>query len=123
MHDSSFSIQLGTPPVVNIAQETYSQVTGQQITLGCTVQSPNSPLQSVEWTFTNQAGTVVTDPIIISTSSPLKYSGSTNSNPSLTVFTLASTDQGTYRCRASNLIGITTSAPTVLSVTGSMESI
>jgi hypothetical protein len=53
--------------------------------------------------MTNQGGSV-TDPIVFSTSSPLKYSGSTNSNPSLTVSSLASTDQGKYRCRASNLI-------------------
>ena len=120
--DSSFSIQLGTPPVVIIAQSSYSQLTGQQITLGCAVSSTNSPLQLVKWTFTNQGGSV-TDPIVISTSSPVNYSGSTNTSPSLTISSLASTDQGTYRCIASNLIGTTTSQPTVLSVTGSMASI
>ncbi|VDI64014.1 hemicentin [Mytilus galloprovincialis] len=110
---------VGTPPVTSIPQSSYTQITGQQIILGCTVQSSNSPLQEVQWTFTNNQGQT-TDPISVSTSNG-KYSGSSVNSPSLTINSVASTDQGTYSCKARNLVGTSTNNPTTtLTVTGSI---
>ncbi|XP_076112262.1 hemicentin-1-like isoform X2 [Mytilus galloprovincialis] len=110
---------VGTPPITSIPQSSYTQITGQQIILGCTVQSPNSPLQEVQWTFTNNQGQT-TDPISVSTSNG-KYSGSSVNSPSLTINSVASTDQGTYSCKARNLVGTSTNNPTTsLTVTGSI---
>ncbi|CAC5385135.1 unnamed protein product [Mytilus coruscus] len=108
---------VGTPPVTSIPQPSYNQITGQQIILGCTVNSPNSPLQDVQWTFTNNGGQV-TDPILVYTSNG-KYSGSSVNSPSLTINNVASTDEGTYSCKARNLVGTSTKNPTTsLTLTG-----
>jgi hypothetical protein len=54
----------------------------------------------VKWLFTNTN----------------KYSGSTSSVPSLTIFNAASSDAGTYTCFASNSVGTGQSSTTQLSV-------
>lgn len=113
-----FMIILGSPPVTNIPQSTYNQITGKQIFLGCSVSSPNSPIQQVQWTLTNYVGQVI-DHILVSTSNE-KYSGSTTSSPSLTINNVASMDEGTYSCKARNLVGTSRNNPTTtLTVTGS----
>ncbi|CAG2196171.1 HMCN [Mytilus edulis] len=110
---------VGTPPITSIPQPSYTQISGQQIILGCTVNSPNSPLQEVQWTFTNNQGQT-TDPISISNSNG-KYSGSSVNSPSLTINSVASTDQGVYSCKARNSVGTSTNNPTTsLTVTGSV---
>ncbi|VDI61137.1 Hypothetical predicted protein [Mytilus galloprovincialis] len=110
---------VGTPPITSIPQPSYTQISGQQIILGCTVNSPNSPLQEVQWTFTNNQGQT-TDPISILNSNG-KYSGSSVNSPSLTINSVASTDQGVYSCKARNLVGTSTNNPTTsLTVTGSV---
>ncbi|CAG2194007.1 unnamed protein product [Mytilus edulis] len=58
------------------------------------VQSPNSALQEVQWTFTNIQGQTI-DPISVSNSNG-KYTGSSINTPSLIINTVESTDQGTY---------------------------
>lgn len=105
----------GSIPVVTVSQPTYSGTTGQSVTLQCTVSSPNDALQSVSWTFNNGASTI----IIAAFSNTAKYSGTTTTTPSLTIFNLASTDAGTYTCSATNTIGTGSSSATSLSVTGS----
>ncbi|CAG2194008.1 unnamed protein product [Mytilus edulis] len=75
-----------TPPITSIPQPSYTQISGQQVILGCTVNSPNSPLQEVQWTFTNNQGKT-TDPISILNSNG-KYSGSSVNSPSLTINSL-----------------------------------
>ena len=106
---------LGSPPTATVNVPAYSQTTGNTITLDCVVSSPNSALQSVSWTFNNGASTQ----IITQFSNTAKYSGSTTTTPSLTIFNLASSDVGTYTCTATNTVGTGTSSPTTLSVTGS----
>ncbi|XP_071166138.1 hemicentin-1-like [Mytilus edulis] len=110
---------LGSIPVVTVSQPTYSGTTGQSVTLQCTVSSPNDALQSVSWTFNNGASTI----IIAAFSNTAKYSGTTTTTPSLTIFNLASTDAGTYTCSATNTIGTGSSSATSLSVTGNLLSV
>ena len=47
-----------------------------------------------------------------------KYSGSTVSNPSLTIFSTVSEDIGVYRCLATNVVGTGQSQDTTLTVDG-----
>lgn len=89
-------------------QASYTQLAGQEITITCIIQSPNSQIQEVQWIFTNKEGKGI-DPVILSTTPPLKYRGSNITNPSLTIMHLESSDAGQYSCRARSLIGTTVS--------------
>ena len=104
------------PPTVQVQQSSYSVNTGNTVTLVCTVSS-NLPITSVQWQR-NIGGTITT---INSNTNTNKYSGSTTSNPSLTIFNVQQSDAGTYTCFGSNSGG-TGQSPTTLSVTttGSM---
>ncbi|XP_052088676.1 adhesion G protein-coupled receptor L3-like [Mytilus californianus] len=101
-------LPVGAKPVVNVPETSYIQLAGQEITITCRIQSPNSPMQEVQWIFINHEGKRI-EPVILSTSPPLKYRGSTTSNPSLTIMYLESSDAGQYSCRARSLIGTTVS--------------
>ena len=102
-------------PTVAIQQPSYSVTTGGSITLVCTVSS-NLAITSVQWQR-NVNGGITT---ITSNTNTNKYSGSTTTTPSLTIFSAASSDAGTYTCFASNSVGTGQSTTTTLSVTGSM---
>ena len=84
------------------------------MTLVCTVTS-NLPVTNVYWQR-NIGGSVTT--ITVSTNTN-KYSGSTTTTPSLTIFSVQQSDVGTYTCYGSNNVG-TDQSSTTLSVTGSM---
>lgn len=99
----------------------YIQLAGYEITITCTIQSPDSPIQEVQWIFINQEGKRI-DPVIISTTHPLKYQGSTVSNPSLTIMYLESSDAGQYSCRARSLIGTIVSDKSATLVIPGMDS-
>lgn len=101
-------------PTVTISPSTYSVTTGQSVTLSCTVSS-NLAITSVQWQR-NIGGTITT---ITSTTNTNKYSGSTVSTPSLTIFSSNSGDAGTYTCFATNSVGTGQSNAATLSVTGS----
>ncbi|XP_076077316.1 hemicentin-1-like [Mytilus galloprovincialis] len=105
--DTIALLPMGAKPIVKVPQTSYIQLAGQEITIICTIQSPKSPIQEVQWIFINQEGKRI-DPVILS-STPLKYQGSTISNPSLTIMFLESSDAGQYSCRARSLIGSTVS--------------
>jgi hypothetical protein len=80
--------------------------------------SSNLAITSVQWQR-NVGGTITT---ITSSTNTNKYSGSTTTTPSLTIFSAQQSDVGTYTCFASNSVGTGQSTTTTLSVTltGSM---
>ncbi|OWF56211.1 Titin [Mizuhopecten yessoensis] len=106
----------GSLPVVTIAQQSYSVVTGQSVTLGCTVSA--SPTHSN--VFWQRIDNGVANTISIDGS---KYSGSTVNNPSLTISNAGSNDNTVYTCSATNAVGTGTSGQTSLSVTGSLPTV
>lgn len=100
--------------MVTVDQPQYSVITGQTITLGCTVTS--SPTHTtVLWQRTSNG---VTNNIVINNN---KYQGATVNNPDLTITNTDSNDQATYTCSATNIVGTGTSTTTTLVVTGSKE--
>ncbi|XP_061169583.1 hemicentin-1-like [Saccostrea echinata] len=106
----------GSLPSVNIPQNSYSAVTGQDVTIPCSVSA--NPTASITWTFisTSQSQTQIST----STSKYTFNPSSTNGN--LIVRSTTSTDSGTYRCQATNAVG-TSSDVATLSVTGSLPSV
>ncbi|XP_063428599.1 hemicentin-1-like isoform X2 [Mytilus trossulus] len=104
---------IGTPPTVIVPQPSYSITIGDSITLVCNVTS-NLPVTSVQWER-NIGGSVTT---ITSTTNTNKYSGSTPTTPSLTIFNGAQSNSGDYTCFATNSVGTGQSTGTTLSVTG-----
>lgn len=111
---SGIRFPISGPPVVSIAQSSYSVNIGNSITLFCTV-SATPPEFNVYWTraITNQQEEV------ISTTNSGKYSGSTVSSPSLVIFNTDLNDIALYRCHAENSVGIGQSNTTTLTVVGS----
>lgn len=111
---SEIRFSISGPPVVSIAQSSYSVNIGNSITLFCTV-SATPPEFNVYWTraVNNQQEEV------ISTTNSGKYSGSTVSSPSLVIFNTDLNDIALYRCHAENSVGIGQSNTTTLTVVGS----
>ena len=107
-------ILISAPPTVQVQQPSYSVTTGNSVTLVCTVTS-NLAVSSVTWQR-NVGGTITT---INPNTNTNKYSGSTTTTPSLTIFSAAQSDVGTYTCFATNSVGTGESTTTTLSVTGS----
>ena len=98
-------------PTVQVQQPSYSVTTGNSVTLICTVSS-SLPITSVQWQR-NIGGSITA---INSNTNTSKYSGSTTTTPSLTIFNAASSDVGAYTCFASNSEGRGQSKTTTLSV-------
>ena len=99
-------------PTVQVEQSSYSVTTGNTVILVCTVTS-DLTITSVEWER-NVDGIKTT--IVTNTK---KYSGSSTTTPSLTIFNAESSDVGTYTCVASNKDGTGQSTTITLRVTGS----
>ncbi|XP_062603011.1 hemicentin-1-like isoform X19 [Saccostrea cucullata] len=106
----------GSLPAVNIPQNSYSAVTGQDVTIPCSVSA--NPTATISWTFisTSQSQTQITTSTSKYTFSP----SSTNGN--LIVRSTTTSDSGTYRCGATNAVG-TTSDSATLSVSGSLPTV
>ena len=102
------------PPTVQVQQSSYSVNTGNTVTLVCTVSS-SLPITNVYWQR-NIGGSITT----ITNTNTNKYSGSTTTTPSLTIFSVQQSDVGTYTCYGSNSVG-TDQSSTTLSVTGGMH--
>ena len=84
---------------------------GQSVTLGCTV-SANPTHTTVYWRK-------IVNGVPQALPTDNRYSGSTVSNPSLTISNLMSGDIGNYKCYATNSVGTGESAQTYLNVVGS----
>ena len=97
-------------PTVQVEQSSYSVTTGKTVVLVCTVTS-DLTITSVEWER-NVDGIKTT--IVTNTN---KYSVSSTTTPSLTIFNAEFSDEGTYTCVASNRDG-TGQSTTTLRVTG-----
>lgn len=101
-------------PTVSVKQSSYSVTPGIPVTLQCLVVSTLT-VNSVYWQR-NIGGYIK---YITSTTNNNKYSGSTTTTPSLTIFNAAQSDVGTYTCFATNSVGNGNSTTTTLSVIGS----
>ena len=99
-------------PTVNIQQSIYTVNLGGTITLACIVTATPSAT-SVSWTRIVNG---ITTTVSMASS---KYSGSTVSVPSLTIFSSELSDEGSYSCRATNSLGTGQSGSTYLDVIGS----
>ncbi|XP_056016669.1 titin-like isoform X1 [Ostrea edulis] len=117
-HKTSNQVVLGVTgdaPAVGVSGPTQS---GTTVTITCTatVTSDSPAITAIQWTKNS-----VTIDIAGSNG---KYSGGTVSTPPLTITSIAPTDRGDYRCKATNPVGSTTStsavtlAPPTVSVTG-----
>lgn len=99
-------------PRVTIEKDSYTVNEGNAVTLACTVlSSTSSNVISVLWqTIENGVSST------LNVNDPSKYSGASVSNPSLTIFNAESSDNGQYRCTATNTVGTGESAITTLKV-------
>lgn len=107
----------GIAPIVDVAQKVSPPIIGQEFIISCTIDSTGSNLQKVQWIFKDLGGRT-TDPIIISTTQPFKYIGSSVNNPSLTINDFQSSDVGSYMCRAINDWGSSVSSTTTVYSSG-----
>lgn len=100
-------------PQVVVSLPQYNVDIGSTVTLGCTVTA-NPTHTVVYWQRigNNNVGTNVD-------MNNNKYSGSTVNSPSLTINNAALSDEGSYRCYATNSIGTGQSQNTFLDVVGS----
>uniref|UniRef100_A0A8W8J7G4 Ig-like domain-containing protein n=1 Tax=Magallana gigas TaxID=29159 RepID=A0A8W8J7G4_MAGGI len=103
----------GSKPVVDISQNSYTAITGNNVVIPCTV-SASPAATSISWRFTSSSESEIQ---ISSSSSKYSLSGS-NNFPQLTILSVGPSDSGTYRCSATNLVG-TSSDTASLTVTGS----
>ncbi|XP_069133871.1 basement membrane-specific heparan sulfate proteoglycan core protein-like [Argopecten irradians] len=101
----------GLPTVTITSPPPITAVVGSSVTLTCTVVA-TPQASSVTWKRTVGG---VTSNIATTTA---KFSGSTVANPSLTINSIATTDQGSYVCTATNAVGTGESSPARLAVTG-----
>ncbi|XP_021345496.1 hemicentin-1-like, partial [Mizuhopecten yessoensis] len=108
----------GEIPTVTIPSPSYSIVTGSSITITCTVTA-NPQHTSVSWTRTDNVNSNAVSIVIDGTT----YSGGSVNNPSLTINSASSANQGYYVCRATNSIGTGTSGQSYLTVTGALPSV
>ncbi|XP_063415303.1 uncharacterized protein LOC134697161 [Mytilus trossulus] len=105
----SFFFVEGEIPSVRIGKLYYSASISESVTLQCAVTS-SLTVTSVYW-YKIVYGKMK---ILNSTSSGI--SGSSISNPSLTIINAALCDQGQYTCLATNILGVGQSANTSLSI-------
>ncbi|XP_033758139.1 hemicentin-1-like [Pecten maximus] len=106
----------GNTPVVSANQDSYSAITGNAVTLHCTVNAVPAA-STVRWERTING---VTSTININ---GVSYGGSSVSSPSLEIYSAATSDTGVYICKATNAVGTGQSVSITLSVTGDIPSV
>ncbi|XP_033751318.1 hemicentin-1-like isoform X3 [Pecten maximus] len=107
----------GNIPSVTVPQSSYSVSLDDTVTITCTVSAVPSAT-SITWEYINSNGAVSNINVANS-----RYSGGIVSNPSLVISTAQLSDQGTYRCKASNSVGTGQSQQVFLYVTGTLPSV
>ncbi|CAG2253540.1 HMCN [Mytilus edulis] len=105
---------VGDVPSVLIEKAQYSVWIGNTVTLACTVTA-NPSHTTVYWKRVINGA--LTD---ITVTNNNKYSGSTVSSPSLTIFNVDNSDEGNYICYADNSVGTGQSSQSFLDVFGSI---
>ena len=94
-------------PRVLVTNSTVTVVAGQTITINCSVDAVPA-ISSLSWTKSGQT---------INVNNLSKYSGGTTNDPSLRIFSSASSDAGSdYICIAGNSVGTTSSSPVTVVV-------
>ncbi|XP_060078232.1 hemicentin-1-like, partial [Ylistrum balloti] len=106
----------GNTPVVSVNQDSYSATTGNTVTLHCSVFAVPAA-STVQWERTING---VTSSININ---GVDYGGSSVSTPSLEIYSVATSDSGSYRCKATNAVGTGQSVLITLSVTGAIPTV
>ncbi|XP_061179521.1 uncharacterized protein LOC133188155 [Saccostrea echinata] len=95
-------------PVITFSQNPYYVNQGNDVTILCLVDSPNSPIEEVNW-MKNGAPLPTDDRYTVST-------GSGKRSSDLVIMNANTVDEGTYTCSAKNGVGFG-SLDTLLSVT------
>ncbi|VDH91359.1 Hypothetical predicted protein, partial [Mytilus galloprovincialis] len=108
----------GGVPNVTIGGSNFQVEVGNSITIGCTVAA-NPVMTSVSWT--HDVNGLITN--IGPSSNPSKYGGSTTVTPSLTIFNADFSDEGNYKCFATNSIGTGQSQEISLDVQGAIPTV
>lgn len=98
-------------PTVQVGSSGYSGITGGTVTLVCSIISSNPSATSVIWE--KDVNGVPTD---VTTLMASRISGSTVTQPSLTISSLTAGDTGTYYCSAANSVGRGSRSSTTLTV-------
>lgn len=101
-------------PTVSVLQSSYSVSPGNTVILQCLINS-TLPVTYVYWERYIEGITK----IISFTTDTNKYSGSTSTTPSLTIFHASQSDAGNYKCFANNGVGKGHSTTTSMSIAGS----
>lgn len=109
-HCISFSLCLALP-TVQVGSSGYSGITGGTVTLVCSIISSNPSANSVIWE--KDVNGVPTNVTSLMAS---RISGSTVTQPSLTISSLTAGDTGTYYCSAANSVGRGSRSSTTLTV-------
>ena len=104
---------ISDPPIAIIGSSNYQALVGNTITIGCTVTA-NPIVQNVYWE--RDINGIITT--IGPSTNPNKYGGSTTVNPSLTINNVDFSDEGNYRCYATNIVGTGSSNQGFLDVSG-----
>ncbi|XP_063441331.1 hemicentin-1-like isoform X2 [Mytilus trossulus] len=111
---------LGSPPTVRISQTTYTVNIGNTVTIDCSVIS-NPTHTTVYWTRQTSGNTEET--ITIGGSLSTKYGGGSVVSPSLIIYNSDNSDQGTYICHATNLVGTGQSSQAFLNIVGNVPTV
>ena len=99
-------------PNVTIGSTNYQALVGSSQILECNITA-DPAVDSVYWEV-EVGGLVMT----INTSDTSKYSGSTPTDPSLTINSIAFSDEGNYKCYTTNIAGTSNSSQAALDVIG-----
>lgn len=103
-------------PLVEIDQQEYLGNFKSSIVIECSIASPDSEIHSVSWIFHD-----IDNDLQMQIKASSKYDIGLYSNPSLLIKNLSVSDEGLYKCIASNAFGTGYSNWTLLKVQGNFR--